>query len=69
MHLFVRGQNAHALECQGFENISLIKVNNIRFGLLILMNTNFIPSLNGQNGGVRDWFESLIIYLNFTLFT
>jgi len=27
MHLFVRGQNVHALECQGFENISQIKVN------------------------------------------
>jgi len=25
MHLFVRGQNARVLECQGFENISQIK--------------------------------------------
>lgn len=40
MHLFVRGQNAHALECQGFENISQIKVNNIQFEFLILMNAN-----------------------------
>ncbi|KAF0734934.1 ubiquitin/ribosomal protein S30e fusion protein-like [Aphis craccivora] len=27
VNLFVRGQNVHALECQGFENISQIKVN------------------------------------------
>lgn len=29
MQLFVRGQNAHALECQGLENVAQIKVNNL----------------------------------------
>lgn len=35
MQLFVRGQNVRALECQGIENISQIKVNN-RLNFVIL---------------------------------
>ncbi|KAL4091707.1 hypothetical protein QTP88_026358 [Uroleucon formosanum] len=50
MNLFVRGQNVHSLECQGFENISQIKN---KLAALEGIEENFI-SLYNQGQPLND---------------